>query len=45
MAHILLGKAHAQYELLSVLDYNLKHRFVEIIRRKNDAPVTIPEPT
>jgi ABC-type polysaccharide/polyol phosphate transport system ATPase subunit len=41
MAHIRLGKVHAQYELLSVLDYNLKHRLVETIRRKNTAPVTI----
>ena len=41
MAHIRLGKVHAQYELLSVLDYNLKHRVVEIIRRSNVAPVAI----
>jgi homopolymeric O-antigen transport system ATP-binding protein len=41
MAHIRLGRVHARYELLSVLDYNLKHRLVETIRRKNVAPVTI----
>jgi ABC-type polysaccharide/polyol phosphate transport system ATPase subunit len=41
MAHLRLGKVHAQYELLSVLDYNLKHRLVETIRRKNTDPVTI----
>ena len=41
MAHIRLGKVHAQYELLSVLDYNLKHRVVEIVRRKGDPPVRI----
>jgi ABC-type polysaccharide/polyol phosphate transport system ATPase subunit len=41
MAHIRLGKVHAQYQLLSVLDYNLKHRVVQIIRRSNAAPVAI----
>ena len=41
MAHIRLEKVHARYELLSVLDYNLKHRLVETIRRKNTDPVTI----
>lgn len=41
MAHIRLGKVHAQYELLSVLDYNLKRRVVETIRRKTVPPVTI----
>ena len=41
MAHIRLGKVHAQYELLSVLDYHLQHRLVETIRRKRIAPVTI----
>jgi ABC-type polysaccharide/polyol phosphate transport system ATPase subunit len=41
MAQIRLGKVHAQYQLLSVLDYNLKHRVVEIIRRSNVAPVAI----
>jgi hypothetical protein len=32
---ISLGNVHAQYELLSVLDYNLKRRVVETIRRKS----------
>lgn len=41
MAHVRLGKVCAQYELLSVLDYNLKHRVVETIRRKVVAPVKI----
>src|SRR4029453_6625036 len=41
MAQIGLGKVHAQYELLSVLDYNLKRRVVETIRRKAAPPVTI----
>ena len=41
MAHIRLGNVHAQYQLLSVLDYNLKHRVVDAIRRKNAPPVTI----
>jgi len=41
VAYIRLGKVHARYELLSVLDYNLKHRVVETIRRKNVTPVTI----
>ena len=41
MAQISLGKVRAQYELLSVLDYNLKRRVVETIRRKAVPPVTI----
>ncbi len=41
MAHIRLGKVRAQYELLSVLDYNLKHRVVDTICRRSAAPVTI----
>jgi ABC-type polysaccharide/polyol phosphate transport system ATPase subunit len=41
MAHIRLGKVHARYELLSVLDYNLKRRVVETIRRRAAPPVTI----
>lgn len=41
MAHIRLGRVRARYELLSVLDYNLKHRVVDTIRRKNAPPVTI----
>ena len=41
MAHVRLGKVHARYELLSVLDYNLKRRVVETIRRRSAPPVTI----
>ena len=41
MAEISLGNVRAQYELLSVLDYNLKRRVVETIRRKAVPPVTI----
>src|SRR4029453_17742590 len=41
MAQIGLGKVHAQYELLSVLDYNLKRRVVEPIPQKPAPPVTI----
>ena len=41
MAEISLGNVRAQYELLSVLDYNLKRRVVETIRRKAAPPVTI----
>jgi ABC-2 type transport system ATP-binding protein len=41
MAHIRLGRVHARYQLLSVLDYNLKRRVVETIRRKAVPPVTI----
>ena len=41
MAQINLGNVRAQYELLSVLDYNLKRRVVETIRRKAVPPVTI----
>ena len=41
MAHINLGNVRARYELLSVLDYNLKRRVVETIRRKAAPPVTI----
>jgi ABC-2 type transport system ATP-binding protein len=41
MAHIRLGRVYARYQLLSVLDYNLKHRLVDTIRRKNAPPLTI----
>jgi ABC-type polysaccharide/polyol phosphate transport system ATPase subunit len=41
MAHIRLGNIRAQYQLLSVLDYNLKHRVVDTIRRTTTPPVTI----
>ena len=41
MAHISLGKVCARYELLSVLDYNLKRRVGETIRRNGAPPVTI----
>ena len=41
MAYVSLGKVCAQYELLSVLDYNLKRRVVETMRRKAVPPVTI----
>jgi ABC-type polysaccharide/polyol phosphate transport system ATPase subunit len=41
MAHIRLGNVRAQYELLSVLDYNLKHRLIATLRRKSAPPVTI----
>jgi ABC-type polysaccharide/polyol phosphate transport system ATPase subunit len=41
MAHIRLGNVRAQYQLLSVLDYNLKHRVVDTIRRTTTPPVTI----
>ena len=41
MAQINLRNVRAQYELLSVLDYNLKRRVVETIRRKAVPPVTI----
>ncbi len=41
MAHIRLGNVRAQYQLLTVLDYNLKHRIVDTLRRKTTPPVTI----
>jgi ABC-type polysaccharide/polyol phosphate transport system ATPase subunit len=41
MAHIRLGNVRAQYQLFSVLDYNLKHRLVDTIRRKSAPPLTI----
>ena len=41
MAEIRLGNVRAQYELLSVLDYSIKRRVVETIRRKAAPPVTI----
>ena len=41
MAQISLGNVRAQYELLSVLDYNLKRRVVDTLRRKAAPPVTI----
>ena len=41
MAEISLGNVRAKYELLSVLDYSIKRRVVETIRRKAAPPVTI----
>src|SRR5947209_16107885 len=41
MAHISLCNVRAQYEMLSVLDYNLKRRLVETVRRRARPPVTI----
>lgn len=41
MAHIRLENIRAEYQLLSVLDYNLKHRVIDAIRRKNAPPLTI----
>jgi len=41
MAHIRLRDVRASYQVLSVLDYNLKHRLVDTIRRKHAPPVTI----
>jgi len=41
MAHIRLGNVRAEYQLLTVLDYNLKHRVVDWIRRRNTPPLTI----
>jgi ABC-type polysaccharide/polyol phosphate transport system ATPase subunit len=41
MAHIMLGGVRADYELLSVLDYNLKRRVLGMIQRTSTAPVRI----
>jgi ABC-type polysaccharide/polyol phosphate transport system ATPase subunit len=41
MAQIRLGAVRAQYQLLSVVDYNLKHRVVDTLRRTHAPPVTI----
>jgi ABC-type polysaccharide/polyol phosphate transport system ATPase subunit len=41
MAHIRLGRVRAEYQLLSVVDYNLKHRLIDVIRRRSVEPVTI----
>lgn len=41
MPHIRLAEVRARYELLSVLDYNLKHRIVDIARRRAVPPVTV----
>ncbi len=38
MAEISLGNVRAQYELLSVLDYSIKRRVVETIRRRRPHP-------
>jgi len=40
-ARISLGRVHAEYQFLSVRDYNLKRRIVEILGRNTSAPVTI----
>jgi ABC-type polysaccharide/polyol phosphate transport system ATPase subunit len=41
MATVSLRKVHAEYQLLSVRDYNLKNRVVQSIRRRVQEPVTI----
>ena len=41
MATISLRSVQAQYQLLSVRDYNLKNRVVQSIRRRVSSPVTI----
>jgi len=41
MASISLRGVSATYELLSVLDYNLKHRVVQMARRRRTAPEVI----
>lgn len=41
MPSIRLSKVTAQYQLLSVLDYNLKHRVVQFARRRSAAPEVI----
>lgn len=41
MATISLRKVHAEYQLLSVRDYNLKNRVVQSVRRRVQKPVVI----
>ena len=41
MASVVLRQVHAEYQLLSVRDYNLKNRVVQILRRKFRDPVVI----
>lgn len=41
MPSVRLERVTAQYELLSVLDYNLKHRVVEFARRRRQQPEVI----
>jgi ABC-2 type transport system ATP-binding protein len=41
MAHIRLREVCAQYQLLSVRDYNLKRQVVEVFRRGNDSTSVI----
>jgi ABC-2 type transport system ATP-binding protein len=41
MAHIRLRRVCAQYELMTVRDYNLKRRFVDLLRRSDHAPAVI----
>jgi ABC-type polysaccharide/polyol phosphate transport system ATPase subunit len=41
MPRIQLSSVTAQYQLLSVLDYNLKHRLVQIARKRSTAPEVI----
>jgi ABC-type polysaccharide/polyol phosphate transport system ATPase subunit len=39
MAHISLRNVHATYQLMSVRDYNLKRRFIELAQRRS-VPIT-----
>jgi ABC-2 type transport system ATP-binding protein len=41
MPSIRLSGVTAQYQLLSVLDYNLKHRLVQLARKRSTAPEVI----
>jgi ABC-type polysaccharide/polyol phosphate transport system ATPase subunit len=41
MTHVMLRGVHAEYQLLSVTDYNLKNRIVQTARRKFRDPVVI----
>jgi ABC-type polysaccharide/polyol phosphate transport system ATPase subunit len=41
MPRIQLSSVTAQYQLLSVLDYNLKHRLVQLARKRSTAPELI----
>jgi len=41
MASVVLRQVHAEYQLLSVRDYNLKNRVVQTLRRKFRDPVVI----
>jgi ABC-2 type transport system ATP-binding protein len=41
MAHIRLSGVHARYELLSVRDYNLKRRMVQLASRDREVPKVI----